>query len=236
MGREAKCTARLSGQTSTGKALLETSELLFRGDFRAAIPFKAITKLVVDGADLGVTWPDGTLVLALGAPEARKWADKIRNPPSRLDKLGIKAGATVAITAVTDAGEAIGLDDFVKEAEARGARVVAGKTAKDLDLIFVTATRRSDLRGLAALKKQIRPDGAIWVLRPKGRDEITERDVMAAGKAAGLVDVKVAAFSPTLTAEKFVIPVAARAGAASTSAPRAPRATARSRRPRRSTT
>lgn len=30
---------------------------------------------------------------------------------------------------------------------------------------------------------------------------------MAAGKAAGLVDVKVVSFSPTHTAEKFVIPV-----------------------------
>ena len=31
---------------------------------------------------------------------------------------------------------------------------------------------------------------------------------MAAGKRAGLVDVKVVSFSETLTAEKFVIPVA----------------------------
>jgi hypothetical protein len=40
---------------------------------------------------------------------------------------------------------------------------------------------------------------------------ITEGDVMAAGKAAGLVDVKVVRFSETHTAEKFVIPVALRA-------------------------
>jgi hypothetical protein len=33
---------------------------------------------------------------------------------------------------------------------------------------------------------------------------------MAAGKAAGLVDVKVVGFSPTHTAEKYVIPLAAR--------------------------
>ncbi len=33
---------------------------------------------------------------------------------------------------------------------------------------------------------------------------------MAAGKRAGLVDVKVVSFSDTLTAEKFVIPVAKR--------------------------
>ena len=37
---------------------------------------------------------------------------------------------------------------------------------------------------------------------------------MAAGKRAGLVDVKVVSFSDTLTAEKFVIPVAKRPGRA----------------------
>jgi hypothetical protein len=35
-------------------------------------------------------------------------------------------------------------------------------------------------------------------------------NVMAAGKAAGLVDVKVIGFSPSHTAEKFVIPISAR--------------------------
>jgi hypothetical protein len=35
--------------------------------------------------------------------------------------------------------------------------------------------------------------------------------MMRAGQTAGLVDVKVVSFSDTLTAEKFVIPVAKRA-------------------------
>ena len=54
------------------------------------------------------------------------------------------------------------------------------------------------------------PNGALWIIRPKGRPEISERSTMAAGKAAGLVDVKVVGFSATHTAEKFVIPLAAR--------------------------
>ena len=53
-------------------------------------------------------------------------------------------------------------------------------------------------------------NGALWVIRPKGRPEISEKAVMAAGKAAGLVDVKVVSFSPTHTAEKFVIPLSQR--------------------------
>ena len=57
----------------------------------------------------------------------------------------------------------------------------------------------------------MKPDGTLWIVRPKGRTEITERETMAAGKKAGLVDVKVVSFSETRTAEKFVIPVARRA-------------------------
>jgi hypothetical protein len=50
------------------------------------------------------------------------------------------------------------------------------------------------------------PDGAVWVSRPMGSDRISENDVMAAGREAGLYDVKVVRFSDTHTAEKFVIP------------------------------
>ena len=32
MGQEATCTARVGGQVAAGKALLETDELVFRGD------------------------------------------------------------------------------------------------------------------------------------------------------------------------------------------------------------
>src|SRR6478672_3365955 len=46
----------------------------------------------------------------------------------------------------------------------------------------------------------------LWIVRPKGRAGISERAVMAAGKAAGLVDVKVVSFSATHTAQKFAIP------------------------------
>ncbi|HEV2986441.1 MAG TPA: hypothetical protein VGX46_18725, partial [Vicinamibacterales bacterium] len=66
------------------------------------------------------------------------------------------------------------------------------------------------LARLEKLKASMKPNGAIWVVRPKGRPEISERAVMRAGKAAGLVDVKVVSFSATHTAEKFVIPVSAR--------------------------
>jgi hypothetical protein len=45
------------------------------------------------------------------------------------------------------------------------------------------------------------------VVYPKGKQEITENDVLKAGRQAGLVDTKVALFSDTHTALKFVVPV-----------------------------
>ena len=67
-----------------------------------------------------------------------------------------------------------------------------------------------DLGRFVSLQRSLAPDGALWSIRPKGRAEISESVVVAAGKAAGLVDVKVARFSDSHTAEKFVRPRAAR--------------------------
>ena len=79
-----------------------------------------------------------------------------------------------------------------------------------MDVVFVAANDRADLDRLVTVLKFLKRDGAIWVIRPKGSPNISEGDVMQAGKAAGLVDVKVVRFSDTHTAEKFVIPVAQR--------------------------
>src|SRR5579864_5707981 len=102
MGQEASCEARFGGKISMGKALLETDELIFRGDFRLSIKLKSIQS--VDAADglLRVTSPDGDATFALG-PKAAKWADKIRNPRSLADKLDIKPGIRVSLCGVADA-------------------------------------------------------------------------------------------------------------------------------------
>jgi len=50
----------------------------------------------------------------------------------------------------------------------------------------------------------------LWVVYPKGRKEVTEDDVLGAGRKAGLKDVKVVGFSATHTALKFVVPVGKR--------------------------
>lgn len=203
MGAEATCTARLKGQTFSGKARLETEVLEFRGsDLKLSIPFKSVKKISVRGDALSIEHAGGRVTLDIGA-SASRWADKILHPPSRAQKLGVRPDWTASAIAIDDT-------QFLKDLEKSVASLSVDRVIKGNDAIFLGAARESDLRQLEKLKAMIKPDGAIWIIRPKGRPEISERAVMAAGKAAGLVDVKVVGFSPTHTAEKFVIPVAQR--------------------------
>jgi hypothetical protein len=67
------------------------------------------------------------------------------------------------------------------------------------------AKQLRDLKRLENVKKWIEPNGAIWVVRPKGgRSEIKDTDVISAGLAAGLVDNKIASFSETHGAMRLV--------------------------------
>jgi hypothetical protein len=84
------------------------------------------------------------------------------------------------------------------------------KPAADLDLTFFPAETKKQLARLAGLRKSIVKNGAIWVVYPKGRQDIREAEVIAAGKTAGLVDNKVVGFSATHTSLRFVIPLAKR--------------------------
>jgi hypothetical protein len=202
MGAEARCRATFGDTTAEGKALLETDELIFRGEgLRLAIPYKTITRVDTREGALRVMWTDGTAVFELGSM-AVKWADKIRNPPSRIDKLNIRAGQRVLFVGVRD-------ETLREEIQTCGATVLARGTGA-VDVIFVAANEQSDLERLVTVQKFLKRDGAIWVIRPKGSLLISEGEVRKAGKAAGLVDIKVARFSETHTAEKFVIPVSRR--------------------------
>src|SRR6266576_6418707 len=103
MGAEARCTAHLEGQSSEGTALLETDFVLFRGSFRVKVPFKRIRKLSVSGEQLVIVWEEGTLKLDLGTAAGR-WLRKIENPPSLMDKLGVKPEMSVCVVGIREEG------------------------------------------------------------------------------------------------------------------------------------
>jgi len=124
-------------------------------------------------------------------------ADQVSTRPL-LDKLGVKPGSKVAIVNLDDAG-------FMKQLRGRTMDIVTGKPRSKVDLVFTGAEKSADLRRLDELKSWIEPNGAIWVVRPKGgRSELRDTDLIDAGLAAGLVDNKIASFSETHGAMRFV--------------------------------
>jgi len=111
------------------------------------------------------------------------------------EKVGVKPGQRVRVVGDVDV------------ALAGAGTIVADGTA---DVVLLGAESAEDLERIDALRGAIARDGAIWVIRPRGRDDLTEAMVLGAGRAAGLYDVKIARISDTHTGMKFVIPVAAR--------------------------
>jgi hypothetical protein len=121
-----------------------------------------------------------------------------------LDKLGIRPGMRVALIGIEDEAIRPSLRD-------RTSDITEGWPRPDTDIVLFGADSTDDLAPLEELATRIRPNGAIWVVSRKGK-EATLRDVevIEAAKSAGLVDNKVASFSPTHTALRLVIPVARR--------------------------
>ena len=202
MGIETTCRVETDAGAGEARVLLETEELVVRGALKTRIPFKSVEAAVVDGRKLIVSHGTSRTVLHLG-PEAARWADRILNPKSRLEKLGVKPGVVVSCQGITD----VALKD---ELTAAGATVSWGRVKKDSDLILLGVERDPEVSRIGPAMASLRPSGAIWVVHPKGKEGVKDTAIFAAGGEAGLVATKVAKFSESHTAEKLVVPVARR--------------------------
>src|SRR5215470_2550676 len=102
MGNEAICVLKTGGKKVKGKVLLETSEIIFRSEsLRLKIPFAEMKSVKASDGELLVQASDGTHAFEIG-PYAEKWAHKILNPKSRMEKLGVKPGAKVTVIGEPD--------------------------------------------------------------------------------------------------------------------------------------
>jgi hypothetical protein len=115
-----------------------------------------------------------------------------------IDKLGVKPGSRVVVVGLKDPG-------FLALLKSRTTDITFSRPKGKCDLVFMGANKPADLRRLADLKGWIDPNGAIWVVRPKGpTSPLRDTDLISAGLAAGLVDNKIASFSDTHSAMRFV--------------------------------
>ena len=203
MGNEALCQAEFSGQPHAGKALLETTELIFRpsdGSKPVKIPFSTIKSAKAQNGELHLHTPNGPIRFILG-PTAEKWCHKILHPKTRSEKLGLKPGVNVSLIGSFD-------QEFLNELRATKAILQKGKINAACDLVFLSADSTKHLApAVSKAAKSIKGSTALWIVYPKGKKEITENDVLSTGRKSGLKDVKVVGFSPTHTALKFVLPL-----------------------------
>ena len=112
------------------------------------------------------------------------------------DRLGVRPGMRVATLGAFP-------PDFLTPLRSRAAEVVTDPAG--CDIVFLAAEDRAQLAQIARLTPSLRRDAALWIVRPRGSSAISERETLAAGLEAGLVDVKVGHFSETHSAAKFVV-------------------------------
>ncbi|HEY0646514.1 DUF3052 domain-containing protein [Phenylobacterium sp.] len=193
MGKDAQVAARFADGPDEGRLQYEPPKLLFRGARRRVFEGEALKGVRAEGGDLVLA--DGSR-FALGEVQAGRWAQAINNPKGRLDKLGVKPGMRVAVLGVDD-------DALAGELAAREAVVV--HDFADLDLFFYAADSVHELARIDELIPALAEKGALWIVSKKGKAAtVKDVEVMAAAKSFGLVDNKVAGFSETLTALRFV--------------------------------
>ena len=210
MGYETKCKVRVddgSGtvrQADAATVLLETDDLIVRGDARVKVPRASITKVASRAGVVTVTSPTATVTLTLGDDAAAKWQKKLQEAPKQLiDKLDVKRDAKVWLWHVDD-------ETLVAQVKARTEHVSSGNRAASCDVAFVQVSSADDLDRIDRAAKAIVDDGAIWVVHPKGKDGVADTAIFGKAKSVGLTYTKVARISETLSAEKLVWPKASR--------------------------
>jgi hypothetical protein len=196
MGRESECSCECNGSTYPVKALLEPPDLILRGGLRRRLPFSRLTGICADGAILRFECEGQAFALKLGGDLPARWARTLTtSPPALAKKLGISEVTVVRIIGVAD-------DEALRSA------LGAAKSVADdgAELILARVNTPGELAdALHVSAKQLAARVPIWFIYPKGKGHtLTENDVRSTGLAAGIVDTKVAAVSPTLTALRFV--------------------------------
>jgi hypothetical protein len=193
MGKEASGVwGQLSDGESEGKLLWEPPKLIFRGAYRGIYQGHALKNVRAEGDDLVLS--DGTR-FTLEPGQAEKWVHAILNPPSRLDKLGVKPGMVVAVDGVED-------EAFIAELETR---VALDEAEEGIDLLFLGAEDLADFDRLEDWAGALAAKGAVWVVARKGKGApLKDAEILEAVRGLGFVDTKVCAFSATHTALRFV--------------------------------
>jgi hypothetical protein len=196
MGREATVHCQWGEEAATCRVLLESQELIVRGDLRRRVPLSSLADVRVERDQLRFRAGQEVVSLQLGTQLAERWAKAIATPPPSLaKKLGISSASRLRIIGAVASAE---LEAAIAEA--------ATTDGKNTDLIVAQTESRADLvRALGQVPRD-RSCPPIWIVYPKGAGkELDETFVREAFRGAGFIDTKVASVSARLTALRFIL-------------------------------
>lgn len=195
MGREIICECNWAGATAKVKVLLESADLIVRGEIRKRVAISELRDVEAQSGWLRFKAGRDHVQILLGAPAAEKWADAIKKPPPTLArKLGI-TNKTIVRT-IGDIS-----DETLKEALAEAAEI----SSRNPDLIVACIDTPESLAAAhRAAKPQLLKSIPIWLVYPKGPEHaLNESAIRSFLRSSGMMDTKVASVSARMTALRF---------------------------------
>jgi len=204
MGLEAQGSWLVGRTKANGLLHLDADKLTFRGEERYSFRIDAASA-TVKGARLALKRGNEKITIVLpNAPTAKRWAEKISNPRTRVQKLGVTPGMRVLLVQVPDDTIEAEIRDVGDVTVTRRARIISSATAGRAEMVLIAAGAEGDLDQLRTCAHALVTKACVWVLWPKGSSVITHQKVVERAGAVGLRSSKSMSFSGTLTALRFV--------------------------------
>lgn len=193
MGREAVVHAEVGSEAGEVRALLESTELILRGEIKRRFAREKMGPASTDGEMLRFHVAGEAVSLHLGAKVAESWAAALAAPPRSLRaKLGLEKSARAILLGV--------VEDEMLAAATSGALVEDGNAAQ---MIIAMIDSPADLAAALRMQSDF-PALPLWTVYPKGRGtQFGDSDIRAALRASGLRDTKSCAVSEKLTATRY---------------------------------
>jgi len=195
MAMESACKLKVGREQYDGKVRMEADHIDFFGATKFRFRLSEIRSPRRHDDAIQYSFHGNPVSITLSQDtDAEEWIDYILHPQTVADKLGVAENATVRILNVEDR-------DLTDSLDQKQAKVVNGSSAR-CDVIMLGVERASELAQLEDLIQQVKADGAIWVVLPKGVRTITKANVTAAAREVGLLHSASLDFSESHSAHK----------------------------------
>lgn len=197
MASESPCKLRMGREQYIGIARLDAEHIDFAGQTKFRFRFSEMRNPSLVDALLAFDFHGNPVRMDVGE-RAPKWLDSIRNPKSLSEKIGVRTGDVVRFVNFEDP---ILCEQIVQ----KDARMVGSEWKEPCNLIVFGVERPPELRQLESLAESVLPDGAVWVMLPRISKTITQSNILAAVRQAGLLDsIKPVTYSDSFTAYKVL--------------------------------